>query len=557
MVSQSLDISESEGSQGSRTRRLLPQVPPGEKLENTTPSILIRHETHMDHEPPERGTRSPQQQDWLRVQDELEPDSLSDTSRSDDSSILDRSGRSQGKKGTIAHSPSEGANQSKTREMPAPTPKPTSFYIGSEDGSCMSEASRSPVLSQPERDSSPKMPPTTVLIRHLSGHEPKRPVKPNSSAPNLQTHDRDTVPTKETSTSFVRQESFTKDRPSDNIQVKKLPHISSHPALRSLDSGEPVRDTSPFFKEAERSPEENLPRRSRKGSMPAQDDSLSGESDVDTASTVSMVSSKNAPVSAPKKRTASNEKRKDKTSSGAHDKGRQPTARERLSEKRKTHASADKAETSKAEVARRLQIRRSAGNRGSLDLSEHGQQHLSETATSDHESSSRPNGRKKLTAPLQKEDPNKATKGSHQVLTRSNSLSAPRPTRASMLRRARLGDTSDNEGAETDRASQSSDHTKTPSEGKKLSRLDILAMPRKRTGSFTVPSDNESTSSKHGISSRPAETSSARKGASGEARQTAGKGASLTGKHSSARTRSNQVKHSSTAGKCHKISRKT
>ncbi|KAI7799610.1 putative centrosomal protein of 170 kDa protein B [Triplophysa rosa] len=549
MVSQSMDISESEGSQGSRTRRLLPQVPPGEKLENTTPSILIRHETHMDHEPPERGTRAPQQQDCthrLCVQDDLEPDSLSDTSRSDDSSILDRSGRSQGKKGTVAHSPSEGANHSKTLEMPAPTPtpKPTSFYIGSEDGSYRSEASRSPVLSQSERDTSPKMPPTTVLIRHLSGHEPKRPVKPNSSAPNLQTHDRDTVPTKETSTSFVRQESFTKDRPSDIIQVKKLPHISSHPALRSLDSGEPVRDTSLFFKEAERSPEENLPRRSRKGSTPAQDDSLSGESDVDTASTVSMVSSKNAPVSAPKKRAASNEKRKDKASTSAHDKGRQPTARERLSEKRKTHSSADKAETSKAEQARRLQLRRSAGNRGSLDLSEnqHGQQH------SDHESSSRPNGRKKLTTPLQKEDPNKVAKGNHQVLTRSNSLSAPRPTRASMLRRARLGDASDNEGAETDRASQSSDHTKTPNEGKKLSRLDILAMPRKRTGSFTVPSDNESTSSKHGNSNRPAEASSAKKGASGEVRQTAGKGASLTGKHSSARTRSNQVKHSSTAG---------
>lgn len=554
MISQSLDISESECSQGSRTRRLLPQVPPGEKLENTTPSILIRHETHMHHEPPDRGTRAPQQQDGtqrLRVQDDLEPDSLSDTSRSDDSSILDRSGRSQGKKGTVAHSPSESANHSKSREMPAPTPKPTSFYIGSEDGSCRSEASRSPVLSQPERDTSPKMPPTTVLIRHLSGHEPKRPVKPNLSAPNLQTHDRDTVPTKETSTSFVRQESFTKDRPSDNIQVKKLPYISSHPALRSLDSGEPVQDTSAFFKEAERSPEENLPRRFRKGSTPAQEDSLSGESDVDTASTVSMVSSKNAPVSAPKKRATSNEKRKEKASSSARDKGRQPTARERLSEKRKTHASADKAETSKAEPARRLQLRRSAGNRGSLDLSEnqHGQQLSSETATSDHESSSRPNGRKKLTAPLQKEDPNKVTKGGHQVLTRSNSLSAPRPTRASMLRRARLGEASDNEGAETDRASQSSDHTKTPTEGKKLSRLDILAMPRKRTGSFTVPSDNESTSSKHGISNHPAETSSsAKKGASGEARQTASKGASLPGKHSSTRTRSNQVKHSSTAG---------
>ncbi|XP_051731908.1 centrosomal protein of 170 kDa protein B isoform X4 [Ctenopharyngodon idella] len=561
MISQSSDISESEGSQGSRTRRLLPQVPPGEKLENTTPSILIRHETNVDHEPPEKGSREPQQKDCtqrLRVQDDVDPDSLSDTSRSDDSSILDRSGRSQGKRETSTPSPSENVNHSRgLREMPPPTPKPTSFYIGSEDGSCKSDASKSPILSQPERDYSPKMPPTTVLIRHLSGHESRRPVKPNSSAPNLQADNRDVVPTKETSTSFVRQESFTKDRPSDNIQVKKLPHISSHPALRSLDTEETVQSTFPFPKEAEKSlasPEEKVPgssQRLKTGSSPAQEDSLSGDSDVDTASTVSMVSSKNAPVSALKKRTSASDLRKEKLSSGlpAQDKARQPTARERLSEKRRNHASADN--TSKAEMSRRLQLRRSAGNRGSLDLSDnqHGQQLWLEAAASDHESSSRANNRKKLTAPLQKEEPNKVTKGSHQILTRSNSLSAPRPTRASMLRRARLGEASDNEGAETDHASQSSDHSKTPAESKKLSRLDILAMPRKRTRSFTVPSDNESTSSKHGISNRPTEASSSvRKGASSEVRQATSKGTASVGKYSSTRTRSNQVKHSSTAG---------
>ncbi|XP_005160385.1 centrosomal protein of 170 kDa protein B isoform X1 [Danio rerio] len=555
IIGQCLDISESEGSQSSRTRRLLPQVPPGEKLENTTPSILIRHETNLDHEPPEKGSRMPQQQDntqRLRVQDDVDPDSLSDTSRSDDSSILDRSGRSQGKRGTTRHLPSENVNHSRElREMPQPTPKPTSFYIGSEDGLSKSDVSKSPVLSQPEKDSAFKIPPTTVLIRHLSGHESRRPVKPNSSAPDLQTHNKDVVPTKDTSTSFVRQESFTKDRPSDNIQVKKLPHISSHPALRSLDTEETLQDTFTFLKEVEKSPEEKLSgcsQRSKKGSSPAQEDSFSGDSDVDTASTVSMVSSKNAPVSSLKKHTSANDTGKEKSSSGlpAKHKARQPTARERLSEKRKSHASADN--TSKAELSRRLQLRRSAGNRGSLDLSDnqHGQQLWPEAGASDHESSSRPNNRKKLTAPLQKEDPNKVTKGSHQVLTRSNSLSAPRPTRASMLRRARLGEASDNESAETDRASPSSEHSKT--ESKKLSRLDILAMPRKRTRSFTVPSDNESTSSKHGISNRTTEaSSSARKGASSEVRHANSKGTAAAGKHSS-RTHSTQVKHSSTAG---------
>ncbi|XP_042633317.1 centrosomal protein of 170 kDa protein B-like isoform X2 [Cyprinus carpio] len=560
MISQSLDISESEGSQVSRSRRLLPQVPPGEKLENTTPSILIRHEINMDHEPPEKGSSVPRQQDCtqrLCVQDDVDPDSLSDTSRSDDSSIIDRSGRSQGKRGTTTHSPSEIVNLSRgLRELPTPTPKPTSFYIGSEDGSCKSDVSKSPVLSQPERDSSPKIPPTTVLIRHLNGHESRHPVKPNSSAPNLQMHNRDVVPTKETSTSFVRQESFTKDRPSDNIQVKKLPHISSHPALRSLDTEEAVRDTFPYPKEAEKSltsPVEKLPgssQQSKTGSCPAHEDSLSGDSDVDTASTVSMVSNKNAPISANKKHTSAADLRKEKSSSGLQ--ARQPTARERLSEKRRNHASADN--NNKAELSRRLQLRRSAGNRGSLDLSEnhHGQQLWPEAAASDHESITRPNNRKKLTASLQKEDPSKMTKGSHQVLTRSNSLSAPRPTRASMLRRARLGEASDNESAETDRASQSSDHSKTPTEGKKLSRLDILAMPRKRTGSFTVPSDSESTSSKHGISNCPTEANSSVRKASSEVRQATNKGVASVGKHSATRTRSIQVKHSSTPGSHHR-----
>ncbi len=556
-IGQSLDFLESEGSQVSRTRRLLPQVPPGEKLENTTPSILIRHVSNMDHEPPEKGSRAPQQQNCtqrLRVQDDVDPDSLSDTSRSDDSSILDRSGRSQGKRGTTIHSPSENVNHSRgLRELPTPIPKPTSFYIGSEDGSCKSDVSKSPVLSQPERDSSPKTPPTTVLIRYLSGHESRRPVKPNSSAPNLQTHTRDVLPTKETS--FFRQESFTKDRSSVNIQVKKLPHISSHPALRNLNTEEAVQDTFPYPKEADKSltsPEEKLPgssQRSKKVSCPAQEDSLSADSDVDTASTVSIISDKNALVSANKKHTSAGDMRKEKSSSGLQDKARQTTARERLSEKRRNHTTADN--TSKAELSRRLQLRRSAGNRGSLDLSEnqHVQQLWHKAVASDHESSSRPNSRKKLTAPLQKEDPNKTPKGSQQVLTRSNSLSAPRPTRASMLRRARLGEASDNEGAETDHASQSSDHSKTPAEGKKLSRLDILAMPRKRTRSFTVPSDNESTSSKHGISNRPTEANnSVRKGASSEVRHATSKGAASVGKHSTTRNRSNHVKHRSTTG---------
>ena len=272
---------------------------------------------------------------------------------------------------------------------------------------------------------------------------------------------------------------------------------------------------------------------------------------------MSQVSSKNAPIgSVCKKRPAISSLQKEKSSSSPsiQEKGRQLSARERLSEKRRNQVTAEA--SSKAESTKRLQMRRSAGNRGSLDLSE-GQQasvpHWTETTSSDHEIS-RPSSRsKKLIAPLQKEENGKTSKtAAQQVLTRSNSLSAPRPTRASMLRRARLGEASDNEGAETDKGSQSSDHvlapTKVSAEGKKLSRLDILAMPRKRTGSFTAPSDNEASAAvRPGFSNRNAESAATtRKTSVGDARQAAAKGGGAAAKPTLSRTRSSGAKYPGT-----------
>uniref|UniRef100_A0A3Q2T647 Centrosomal protein 170B n=1 Tax=Fundulus heteroclitus TaxID=8078 RepID=A0A3Q2T647_FUNHE len=495
------DTSESETSHSSRTRRLLPQVPP-DKVESGPPSILIRHESYQGHKPLDRVHGPPCSQDSaqrLVVQDDVDPDSLSDASRSEDGAALVNAKKFDVRTGNMSP-----GYPIKVQEKVSPTNKSTFFYIGAEE------------------------------------HPGKRTgVKPNNSAPNLQTQDKDSVPTKDGN--IVRQESFTKDRPSDTIQMKKLPHISSHPSIRDMEqSRESIQETEPFLQDTEgtlSSLDTKLPscgsgHSSKKGgSSTHMDDSLSAESDVDTASTVSQVSSKNAPVGpASKKRPAVSSLQKEKSSSSPsiQEKGRQLSARERLSEKRRTQTAADA--PSKAEAAKHLQMRRSTGNRGSLDLSE-GQQgagpNRTESTSSDHEVS-RPSGRtKKVIAPLQKEDNGKTPKSAtQQVLTRSNSLSAPRPTRASMLRRARLGEASDNEGTETDRASQNSDHvsapTKASGEAKKLSRLDILAMPRKRTGSFTTPSDNESSTSRSGFSGRNNEpAATARKTSVGDARQAA------------------------------------
>ncbi|XP_049913368.1 centrosomal protein of 170 kDa protein B isoform X2 [Epinephelus moara] len=572
MGNYSYDNSESESSHSSRTRRLLPQVPP-EKLDSVPPSILIRHEPHQGQEPLDRVSGPPRPQDStqrLAVQDDVDPDSLSDASRSDDAPVLEKTKKNQARTGSL--SPGAAGPHFKGPEKVSPSTKSTSFYIGSEDSPGKPDQARSPVQSERTRDPTAKPPPTTVLIRHLSGHEPRRTgVKPNSSAPNLQIQDKDSVPTKDSSiSSIVRQESFTKDRPSDTVQMKKLPHISSHPSIRDMEQRrDNIQDTQSFLQEAEgtlssldsKFPSSGSGRSSKKGgSSTHMDDSLSGESDVDTASTVSQVSSKNAPVSsAPKKRPAISSLQKEKSSSSPsiQEKGRQLSARERLSEKRRNQTTAET--SSKAEAAKRFQMRRSAGNRGSLDLSE-GQQgsgpHWTETTSSDHEIS-RPSSRsKKLIAPLQKEDNGKTPKtATQQVLTRSNSLSAPRPTRASMLRRARLGEASDNEGAETDRGSQNSDSITAPSkvsaEGKKLSRLDILAMPRKRTGSFTAPSDNETSSTgRTAPSNRNSESVvTTRKTSVGDARQAASKGGGAQGKQPLTRTRSSGAKYPSSGSR--------
>ncbi|XP_061669012.1 centrosomal protein of 170 kDa protein B isoform X2 [Syngnathoides biaculeatus] len=515
---ESYDRSESESSHSSRTRRVLPQVPP-EKLDGALAGLLVRHESCRDRAPPS----PPRQQDCTRclsVQDELDPDSLSDASRSEDGAIFKQT---QNRRGALKSSAPPRAQEKSSSSTKSPI-----FYIGSEENPSRADSAN----FQRSPDSCGKTPPTTVLIRHLGNQEPRRGgLKPHSSAPNLQTQNKDCVPTKDTS-SLVRQESFTKAGPSENIQVKKLPHISSQPSIRDLEQRtERLTDPEPFLREPGKFPPP--------GSSGHGDDSLSGESDVDTASTVSQVSSKNASAGAAPHKRPDAALQKEKTSSRQHKGGRQLSARERLSEKRRNQVSVTPAH--KAETTKRFQMRRSAGSRGSLDLSAEPQR-ASRTTFSDPEAS-RTSGRgKKASVPsLQKEDDAKTAIG--QVLTRSNSLSAPRPTRASMLRRARLGEASDNEGAETDRASQGSDNAavapKALLEAKKLSRLDILALPRKRTGSFTAPGDNEASSSAGRAALVNRNLDGARKSSASDAQRAGARAGAAPGKNAPTRKYAN------------------
>lgn len=347
-----------------------------------------------------------------------------------------------------------------------------------------------------DQDSSPKYSTSTVTRQYAKLN------KNNLSPPNIDEQNKAVSDGTENSISLFRQESYTKERPSDDIQLSRLPNISSQLSNKERQTLEAFRgvtsqDTQSYLKDTEDVlavlEAKILEQRQDVHSHP--EDSPSGESDVDTSSTVS---GKNPSNSVPKKPVVLRGHLRDKSALKTS---------EDSSSKRSQSSVNDNSD--KAEPSKRFQLRR---NLTSLDFGLGHQSPptpLRSDAVSDQESSSLPY--KKYTVPLQRDNSSKSKSTVNQALARSNSLSAPRPTRASVLRRARLGEASDNEGAETDRMSQNSDSNpsanRVTQETKKLSRLDILALPRKRTGSFTTPSDTESSAGRTGFSNRSTESS--------------------------------------------------
>ncbi|XP_074548139.1 centrosomal protein of 170 kDa protein B isoform X2 [Halichoeres trimaculatus] len=459
-----------------RARHILPQAPQGEKADVPTPSIHVHYDPHSTFDVEENSLVVPRAQDELHrlsVQDDVEPDSLSDASRSDDGSIVEQRRR-----------PLSDSERKTTEEKPKLPAKSTSFYIGSEE-----------VVSKPEHLSSKSSAHkvekrtnktfSTATMTKTKSNQDSGKVKPSISAP-VTDQERQSPESKERTVSpLIRQESFTKERPSN----ARLPNISSQPVQRDLDSFEGVcnQDTHSFLKETEdvlAVLEAKLKSGQPDKTPSPAADSLSGESDVDTSSTISQHSNKTGPNTLTKKPSITGLHRETSSASlASQDSSQQSTPCNR----RRTQGSDNNSKTES--VRRPTGLRHSVGKRGSTDFSDDPQS----LPHSDQETYSLQT-RKKYTVPLQKED-GKTSRVS-QALTRANSLSAPRPTRASMLRRARLGDVSDNEASETDRLYQEAANAqaKQQQETKKLSRLDMLAMPRRRTSSFNTPSDTEASS---------------------------------------------------------------
>ncbi|NXF33618.1 C170B protein, partial [Nyctibius bracteatus] len=584
---------ETENAVPLRTRRLLPQLPPSDKSDSPTPTVLVCQESYSevtkrtivkDHCVEAYGDPSSR----LFIQEDLDPDSLSDASRSDDGFSTEKgkkykeNNRMLEQMGEDIKSESRQPGASRVSNVRAESePISTSFYIGhdSNDVGIPSKLSLSVSHARADKDGKdqefsfksagtpvPGKPPVKDVSAYINAAG-KVVISLHQSLPQGQ----ENVAGKETS-SFVRQESFTKDKSNSGVPQNKLPHISSHPLLKDLEAVRSTRmdfgqETHLLLKDTETALaalEAKLLGQSQKlepsetaGQL---EDSLSGDSDVDTASTVSLVSGKNVPMSAPKRKAVvSLQKEKSSSTPSIQDQCGQPSARDRLTEKQKTQVPEA---LNHAEAAKRFQMKRSVGARGSLDFTDDEKSSslpylpVPDTVVSDHEPSvTRPVPRRRPFTQAAKEDHSKTTSNVQkiqQVLTRSNSLSTPRPTRASKLRRARLGDASDNECIDTEKMASNPEAaapgSKQSTETKKLSRLDILAMPRKRAGSFTVPSDSETAQSRTGFSGRSVEPY--RKMGVSEVRTAARKTAAAASvKQPFSRTRSSSVKYSSSSSK--------
>ncbi|XP_056107555.1 centrosomal protein of 170 kDa protein B isoform X2 [Rhinichthys klamathensis goyatoka] len=438
----------STGGHSSRSRRVLPPVPLKEKIETPPPAIHIHPDSYLSGL--EKSSQV-QKQKWdpqkLSVQDDLDPDSLSDASRSDDGSVVEQSRTTPDTAyKTWNRSSNTQPKQEETKDM----------------------------------DSPPKFSTATLTRQHGNITKPSHIDHPS----------KDDSLGADSSVSIVRQESYTKVRASDDIQLSRLPQISSQPLGKDAFKGVSNQDTQSYLKDTEdvlASLEAKLLDQQENNGRSHLEDSFSEESD-----TSSTISGKNALVSVPKKLVDIRGLLK-----GTGQYSREPKTPD------------DPSSGIKDSDGKSFQRRR---NLSSHDFAP---EHQSPTArrdvVSDQESNSQPY--KKYTIPLQKEGTSKSKGTVQQTLARSNSLSAPRATRASTLRRSRLGEASDNEGTETDRTSQNSDvnpsgSTRGAQESKKLSRLDILALPRKRTSSFNTTSDTESSASRTGFSNRSTESGS-------------------------------------------------
>ncbi|NWU56958.1 CE170 protein, partial [Dromas ardeola] len=353
---------------------------------------------------------------------------------------------------------------------------------------------------------------------------------------------------KESSKPLVRQGSFTIDKPSTNIPIELIPHINKHSGSAApLASGNRIRDrsdsmdtdssldTTLILKDTEavmafleaKLREENKTDEGPETPSYNRDNSISPESDVDTASTISLVTGDTERKSTQKRKSFTT-LYKDRCSSGSPSKdvlkSSATSAREKMEKKTKSRSSDG---GSRAEARKTVQ---SSGRmrQPSVDLTDDDQTSsvphsaISDILSSDQETySGKSHGRVPFASAdelLHSKMEGKSSKSKTSPValgqsSKSTTLPRPRPTRTSLLRRARLGEASDSELADADKASVASEvsttssTSKPPSGRRNISRIDLLAQPRRtRLGSLSARSDSEATITRSTASSRTPES---------------------------------------------------
>ncbi|KAM9273046.1 centrosomal protein of 170 kDa [Cariama cristata] len=352
---------------------------------------------------------------------------------------------------------------------------------------------------------------------------------------------------KESSKPLVRQGSFTIDKPSTNIPIELIPHINKQSGSAApLASANRIRDrsdsmdtdssldTTLILKDTEavmafleaKLREENKTDEGPETPSYNRDNSISPESDVDTASTISLVTG-DAERKPTQKRKSFTTLYKDRCSSGSPSKdvlkSSSTSAREKMEKKAKSRSSDGGSRTD----ARKTVQSSGRMRQPSVDLTDDDQTSsvphsaISDILSSDQETySGKSHGRVPFASAdelLHSKMEGKSAKSKTSPValgqsSKSTTLPRPRPTRTSLLRRARLGEASDSELADADKASVASEvsttssTSKPPSGRRSISRIDLLAQPRRtRLGSLSARSDTEATITRSTASSRTPE----------------------------------------------------
>ncbi|KAM7418662.1 hypothetical protein PAMA_015999 [Pampus argenteus] len=289
---------------------------------------------------------------------------------------------------------------------------------------------------------------------------------------------------------LLRQESFTVEKPSSNVPIELIPRIDGLTGSRSqsreagIDSATMQKDSEAVaaFLETTVSDQGDPPSQSIEGSM-------SPESDVDTTSTVSQADGARKVV---QKRRMLAGQQKEKTVVCSSSKG-STVGRETQDRRVKTRASGPQ-QPSRPWTSLDL----TDDDINSNSLFSDSQPTSTQESRSSHARSQ--TGSTTVGASTKSSRAKTTQVPASSAASKATSVPKPRPTRASLLRRARLGDSSDTEPADLDRmsvaseASTASSTSRTGMARRGMSRIEALAQPRRpRVGSPSAQSDSEAT----------------------------------------------------------------